>query len=534
MQHVLSATGSRIYLLSGYFGTVKYFGPVDGTTGLWLGVEWDDPARGKHDGIKDGKRYFDCRVPHSGSFIRPSSSICYGYPFLQALKNKYVEAVHGTASQEKIILGSSNGAIEVEAVDLDKIRDKFSNLEQLREVSLNNEMVSTGNNTGEILSTCPNIRGLDLSATLLSSWDVVAMITTELPQLERLALNRNRLTPPSSHLPASAWLRLSELQLNGTWTSWEEFTSIAILMPQLRIAELGYNELTSLLHAKISTVLNRIEILNFDSNKLEDWRHVSEALKLCPSLQRLVLSSNGIERIPPRESCPSHLQGLKVLSLSSNKLHNLHDIDQLYEWCPNLETLSLAKNPLSEVNDVSRSARQKIIAKIPSLRVLDATAISTKERSDSELFYLSFVAKTVPGHDEAKMKEHPQWKTLCMKHGRPAESTADRDGRLSRYLIEVKVHHCSEPPEGLFTPEMEGGLIASTSLRVLSTMKLGLFRLRVMKALGAGKNPRNLCVWLRMSDDTLVLLLNDDQELGWWGIEKGSHIVVHISRQTES
>jgi hypothetical protein len=96
------------------------------------------------------------RVPHSGSFIRPSSSICYGYPFLQALKNKYVEAVHGTASQEKIILGSSNGAIEVEAVDLDKIRDKFSNLEQLREVSLNNEMVSTGNNTGEILSTCPS------------------------------------------------------------------------------------------------------------------------------------------------------------------------------------------------------------------------------------------------------------------------------------------------------------------------------------------------------------------------------------------
>ncbi|KAG2077874.1 hypothetical protein BDR04DRAFT_431142 [Suillus decipiens] len=456
MQHVLPATGSRIYLSSGYFGTVRYFGPVDSTTGLWLGVEWDDPARGKHDGIKDGKRYFDCR----GSFIRPSSSICYGHPFLQALKNKYVEAVHGTASQEKIVLGSSNGAIEVEAVDLDKIRSKFSNLERLREVSLNNEMVSSGNNPGEILSTCPNIRGLDLSATLLSSWDAVAMITTELPRLERLALNsRNRLTPPSSHLPASAWLRLSELQLNGTWTSWEEFTSIAMLMPQLRIVELGYNELTSLSYANISAVLDRIEIINLDSNKLEDWRHIVEALKPCTSyvqclrgyptslrhhrLQRLILSSNSIERIPPRESCPSHLQGLEALSLSSNNLHNLRDIDHLYEWCPHLEVLSLAKNPLSEVNDFSRSARQQIIAKIPSLRILDATAISTKERSDSELFYLSFVAKTVPGHDEDKMKEHPQWKALCMRHGRPAESTADRDSRLSRYLIEVKVHHCS-------------------------------------------------------------------------------------------
>ncbi|KAG1761681.1 hypothetical protein EDD22DRAFT_1031527 [Suillus occidentalis] len=513
--------GSRIYLPSGHFGTVKYYGPLDGTTGLWLGVEWDDPTRGKHDGTKDGKRYFDCRVPHSGSFIRPSPSICYGYTFLQALKNKYVEAVHGTASQEKVVLGSSNGAIEVEAVDLDKIRSKFSNLERLREVSLDYEMVSTGNKPGEILSTCPNIRGLDLSATLLSSWDVVAMITTELHQLERLALNRNRLTPPSSHLPASAWLRLSELQLNGTWTSWEEFTSIAILMPQLRIAELGYNGLTSLSHAKIFTVLDRIEILNFDSNKLEDWQHICGALKPCPSLQRLILSSNGIATIPPREYRPSHLQGLKVLSFSSNKLHSSRDIDRLYEWCPHLETLSLAKNPMTEAND---SVRQQIIAKIPSLRVLDATAISTKERSDSELFYLSFIAKTVPGHDEDKMKEHPQWKALCMKHGRPVESTADRDGRLSRYLIEVKVHHSSEPPGGLFTPE---SIIASTSLRVLSTMKLGLFRLRVMKALGR-KNRDGIHVWLRMGDDTLALLQNDDQELGWWGIESNSEIVVHL------
>jgi hypothetical protein len=74
-------------------------------------------------------------------------------------------------------------------------------------------------------------------------------------------------------------------------------------------------------------------------------------------------------------------------------------------------------------------------------------------------------------------------------------------------------------------------MIASTSLRVLSTMKLGLFRLRAMKALGR-KNLRNrddIHVWLRMGDDTLALLQNDDQELGWWGIESNSDIVVHIA-----
>lgn len=65
-------------------------------------------------------------------------------------------------------------------------------------------------------------------------------------------------------------------------------------------------------------------------------------------------------------------------------------------------------------------------------------------------------------------------------------------------------------------------------------MKLGLFRLKVIKALGAGKSSRNrdaTRVWLRMGDDTLVPLQNDDQDLGWWGIENGSHIVVYITHQ---
>jgi hypothetical protein len=51
--------GSR-FALSGYIGTIRFVGEVDGTSGIWLGVEWDDRARGKHDGIKDGKRYFSC------------------------------------------------------------------------------------------------------------------------------------------------------------------------------------------------------------------------------------------------------------------------------------------------------------------------------------------------------------------------------------------------------------------------------------------------------------------------------------------
>lgn len=41
-----------------YTGVVRYVGPIPGTEFTWVGVEWDDSFRGKHDGIHNGIRYF--------------------------------------------------------------------------------------------------------------------------------------------------------------------------------------------------------------------------------------------------------------------------------------------------------------------------------------------------------------------------------------------------------------------------------------------------------------------------------------------
>ncbi len=43
------------------FATVRYIGQVPPTKGEWLGVEWDNVSRGKHDGFHEGVRYFTCR-----------------------------------------------------------------------------------------------------------------------------------------------------------------------------------------------------------------------------------------------------------------------------------------------------------------------------------------------------------------------------------------------------------------------------------------------------------------------------------------
>lgn len=42
-------------------GIVLFVGEVDGSSGVWVGVDWDNPSRGKHDGCHNGKSYFTAR-----------------------------------------------------------------------------------------------------------------------------------------------------------------------------------------------------------------------------------------------------------------------------------------------------------------------------------------------------------------------------------------------------------------------------------------------------------------------------------------
>ncbi len=46
--------------------TIRYVGVVKGTKGEWLGVEWDDPSKGRHDGSHAKVKYFDCAYKNRG------------------------------------------------------------------------------------------------------------------------------------------------------------------------------------------------------------------------------------------------------------------------------------------------------------------------------------------------------------------------------------------------------------------------------------------------------------------------------------
>jgi len=313
----------------------------------------------------------------------------------------------------------------------------------------------------------------------------------------------------------SAFVKITELQLNGTLMSWREMQEVTALMPSLRLVEMGYNRLATLPSGPVNSA---IQVINLDSNECHDWTHIYQATVPYTALQRLILSSNGITAITP---CPDHqvqLQGLKHISLSFNRLDSWADIDALSRWCPALETLTLIGNPLVEDDKLSKYSRQFAIARIPSLLTLDATGISRKERIDCELFYLSFIVSYGPNEEQERRREHPRWPELCSKHGRPHEvSGKESPDKLGNRVIHINLH----------TYPGSSDTSSSRALRVLPTMTVRAFRLKVWKAVKTStQSHRSVDLWLKMADGTLSELSrdHDEQDLSWWGIDNNSDV----------
>lgn len=70
--------GSRLSF-DGALCTVRYIGDVQGTKGQWLGVEWDDPTRGKHSGEHQGVKYFKCSNRPVSQYSRLIISASFGH-----------------------------------------------------------------------------------------------------------------------------------------------------------------------------------------------------------------------------------------------------------------------------------------------------------------------------------------------------------------------------------------------------------------------------------------------------------------------
>ncbi|KAJ5504206.1 hypothetical protein N7463_007080 [Penicillium fimorum] len=442
----------------GHLSTIRHVGTVQGTTGDWLGVEWDDASRGKHSGEHKGIRYFTCKSKHptAGSFVRPSRPSDKPLGFLEALREKYASESENGLSSNSLASGTTvrGKAIEisgkvVEEVGFDKIRKQLAELQQLRIVLLDglriagvlasyNQAQDSHNEAAQkIGESCPKITELDLSRSLLSRWRDVWDICNQLKHLKKLKLNGNRFQALEDDLTFKG---ITELHLEETLLSWDEIAAIAYRFPGLTSLTASANQLSEITCPLPKTITT----LNLEHNEITSISTLRHLAAL-PKLEHLSVRGNSISTVN-QNTTDTTLDfqfplTLCSLDISRNNITSWVILNKLPTVFPGLTTLRTTGNPLFDqpplppfVAQASKpmtidEAFMLTLSRFPSsLTTLNYSTISPQDRSNAEMYYLSLIGKelsaTAEAEEPAILATHPRYSELCELYVEPTITRA--------------------------------------------------------------------------------------------------------------
>ncbi|CAO2828448.1 unnamed protein product [Amaranthus hypochondriacus] len=485
-------------------GTVRYIGPVEGYSGTWVGVDWDN-GDGKHDGSVNGVRYFQATLEKSASFVRPQN-LSSGITFLEALMVRYQGQTTKEEEDEMYVLSASNKKVSIQLVGKDKIQNKLNHFEELCSASLAYLGVSSAGNPSQISSVVPNLKELDLTGNLLFNWKDVAAVCQELPALSALNLSNNMMSLDVSCLSVLKTIRI--LVLNYTGVKWEQVELLKDCLPSLEELHLMGNKIS-----EITPVSNFVQgfsslrILNLDENCISDW---SEVLKLSTitSLEQLHLSKNNISRVfyPLTESnngssSNGAFQNLHCLLLGANNIADLASVDSLNSF-PRLTDVRLSENPVA---DPGRGGipRFVLIARLKKFEVLNGSEVSFRERKESEIRYVRLVMAKLHENREEIKRQHPRFYELKSLHGLEDERPsigATGPQKMSSGLLTINLK-CVGASMGE-KPPLVKKLPATTTVGKLKILCETFFKLKSVK----------LKLFLQEEGSPLPTLLDNEME----------------------
>ncbi|KAL1901947.1 hypothetical protein Sste5346_001653 [Sporothrix stenoceras] len=436
--------------------TVRYVGEVAGTAGgTWLGVEWDDPTRGKHDGVHKGVRYFTCSqrsrpppvvlvgdVPHPAlaaapttpaSFVRPTRPADPPRTFLEAVRAKYASEATTDATEETRAGGTVPGRQIVisgkvaEEVGFDKIRRQLAQIETLKVVILDGQCVLSAGDAGDgpnavsqIQTTCPSITELDLSRNLFTDFATVATICGELPRLRGLRVNGNRVSVAEGSAYLGAFDGVRDLALEETFLSWAEIGHMTANFPALTSLAAGSNQLTSLTPAlptaSLSTTLTTLNLEFNDFTALSDLASLSELkslrnlhLKGCriaqvkaegapifafsPTLTYVDLSYNLVTSWSFVDALPDVFPGMVSLRFAHNPIYNNPNLDSEPTSSAATANSTAASSSSSSTTASTEESYMVAVGRLARLKTLNFSNITPTDRANAEMFYLSRIAK---------------------------------------------------------------------------------------------------------------------------------------------
>ncbi|KAJ1979972.1 hypothetical protein H4R33_005589 [Dimargaris cristalligena] len=519
----MSSRINRRFEYQGARGTLRYEGPVAGTPDLWLGVEWDDPTRGKHDGSKGGVRYFTTATPTAGSFLRPHLPLRWGQTFLEALVQKYLvtargqvvdRALEGVAKREELVAlahrlagpGSSSNdnsnstpnpeaassaaepqflgdsGVAVQTCGWDRAQGRFSQLHTLRTIGLANQAIDgLGGDAETITSLCPAAEELDLSRNLLRDWADLWNIAQALPSLRLLRANDNNIGPETVAFDTDQHksLDLGTVALNHTQLHWPQIISIARQCPQLQTLSVGFNGITRLgsvldtsIPGCLSNHLQALRHLSLEGNGLSAWSEIAPLGQL-PNLTSLDLQNNELADLfyPTESSSESSkvpFRTLVSLNINGNRLASWAAVDQLDKF-PQLSALRFRDNPVVEGISVDR-ARLFLVGHLAKITMLNGSEVKKRERTDIELYYLKLIAEEFPALDaDVISANHPRYRDLVALHGLPnATKQQPSSDTLASRVIELTIQTGS--------PKSTSQPMVTLTKRVIPTITIRDFR----------------------------------------------------------
>ncbi|KAK6257866.1 hypothetical protein QUC31_001325 [Theobroma cacao] len=493
-------------------GTVKYVGNVEGYSGTWVGVDWDNGGDGKHDGSINGVRYFQARSQKSGSFVRVQN-LSPGISLLQALNLRYKSHSTKEDEGEMYVLSASNKRVSVQLLGKDKIEDKLSRFEELKSASISYLGVSSPGGPAEIRAAVPNLKELDLTGNLISDWKDVGTICEQLPHLVALNLSNNLMTQNITQLPLLKGIRV--LVLNNTGINWSQVEILKHSLPVIEELHMMENNISTIKPTSSSVVqgFDSLRLLNLEDNCIAEWDDILKLSQL-KSLEQLYLNKNKLisifypannkiqELLSNHESCEeSYLpfQNLRCLLLGSNNISDLASIDSLNSF-PKLIDIRLSDNPIADPGRGGLS-RFVLIARLAKIEMLNGSEISGRERKESEIRYVRSVMSRLADSPEEIKRLHPLFVELKNFHGiedeRPSVGAAGPQ-KMASGLLSVTLK-CVGPSIGEKLP-LTKKLPATTTVGKLKVLCESFFKLKSLK----------LKLFLQEEGSPLPMLLDDE------------------------
>lgn len=414
----------RVQTVDNDIGTVKFVGslPKWGAKVVALGIEWDQPNRGKNNGDLNGVQYFTCDTDGAGSFIKSTSKKLREerYNFIQSLIHQYAGEENESILDETIVFGSKV-AVSYGFHKLNKLQADFNNL---KSVSLDKKLIYTSfdcnERTSSIISNLQNVEKLDLSYNLISDLNHVWEILDQLPMTKELNLNGNRFHKQKELLAQHH--NLLSLKLASTNINIVEFLpnilQKLVSLTELSLAGNSYNDKC------VDIDLNATHLQKLDLS----FNNLTKLPRLIKQILSINLEQNQISDL---DDSVMYNKITKV-DLRNNKIADWSVIDKLNAIFPHLTDLRINGNPLF-TNISVEEMTLNVIARC-SVEKLNGSSLSKEEVENAELYFISKVRLGDYKYDIFSKR----WRVLLQKYNIRDQTTVGK-GKFQNKLSAKKI-----------------------------------------------------------------------------------------------